>query len=520
MNRRKNNHFVHNHGKNPRARKAINIYIDGTEDSVRKNVKKYAADIALKFINLESFSLLFEKETNGVKWFQSMFKDANHKVTMRPILVTGWYLHNLSYRIMKYSNDYSSGILDTEEDLARLLCSSVAVDQSEEHRYLEQFKNREDSNQAIMFYFNGIAGEQVLYQLFPKHLDSFTRELYILLSDDMRDERLDVNEIVLCETGVDAKTVIKYLQIAWVLSFMSSNVADIDLVKQVNEVVSEDYLTVISRYTTTYSEIRADVNNIGRQQLYLKPFVRTSKGETISVNVFLNMCLIDHCIFWIVRNHYLNMQSREFTKIFGELFEKYLRLTFSDYLNVNEYKRIVEEDKKQNCKRADWELKIDNHSFLIEQKSSTMYLSTKQQIPNIDEMKKYYEKVVLVAKEQLRQTELAFGHDYIKIILLYDDYIASSMISDYLKISEVNSGGPYWILTIDEMEMLLYYSYSDRKGFDELVDEKIRLGKDSANSGPGIEKLLNDRGIFDNRHLKKERFQQYRSIYKEPFERN
>ena len=179
MNKHKNNHFVHNHGKNPRARKAINIFIDGTEDSVRRNVRKYAADIALKYINLESFSLLFEKESNGVKCFQSFFKDANHKLTMRPILVTGWYLHNLSYRIMKYGNDYSSGVLDSEEDLARLMSSSVAVDRNDEHKYLKQYENTEHNNQAIMFYFNGIAGEQVLYQLFPKHLDSFTRELYI-----------------------------------------------------------------------------------------------------------------------------------------------------------------------------------------------------------------------------------------------------------------------------------------------------------------------------------------------------
>ena len=520
MSRRKNNHFFHNHGKNPRARKAISIYIDGTEDSVRKNVKKYAADIALKYINLESFSLLFEKETNGVKYFQSMFKDANHKVTMRPILVTGWYLHNLSYRIMKYSNDYSSGILDTEEDLARLLCSSVAVDQREEHMYLEQYKNTENKNQAIMFYFNGLAGEQVLYQLFPKHLDSFTRETYILLAEEMRDERLDVNAIVLNETGVDAKTVIKYLQIAWVLSFLSSNLADINLVKKVGDVVPHDYLSVISRYTTTYSEIRNDANDLGRQQLYLKPFVCTNKGETISVNVFLNMCLIDHCIYWIVRNHYLKINSREFTKIFGELFEKYLSIAFSEYLNENEYQRIIEEDKKQNCKRADWELTIDNHSFLVEQKSSTMYLSIKQQISNIDDMKKNYENVILKAKEQLEQTEIALGHNYIKIILLYDDYIAAPLISDYLKTSETNSGGPYWILTIDEMEMLLDYCCTDRTGFGELVDEKVLIGKNSANSGPAIEKMLNDRGIFDNHYLKKERFQQFRSIYKDPFERN
>lgn len=520
MNKHKNNHFVHNHGKNPRARKAINIFIDGTEDSVRRNVRKYAADIALKYINLESFSLLFEKESNGVKCFQSFFKDANHKLTMRPILVTGWYLHNLSYRIMKYGNDYSSGVLDSEEDLARLMSSSVAVDRNDEHKYLKQYENTEHNNQAIMFYFNGIAGEQVLYQLFPKHLDSFTRELYILLSDDMRDERLDVNEIVLNETGVEAKTVIKYLQIAWVLSFLSSNVADMDLVNKISDVVPEDYLSVISRYTTTYSEIRKDTNNLGRQQLYLKPFVCTSKGETISVNVFLNMCLIDHCIFWIVRNHYKNIDSPKFTIVFGELFEEYLRQTFSEYLNVHEYKRIKEESKRQNCKRADWELTIDNHLFLIEQKSSTMYLSIKQQIPNIEDMKKYYEKVILTAKEQLRQTEIAYGHDYIKIILLYDDYIASSMISDYIKISETNGGGPYWILTIDEMEMFLDYCCSDRKGFGELVDEKILLGKNSANSGPGIEKMLNDRGIFDNHHLKKAKFQKFRSIYKDPFERN
>ena len=54
-----------------------------------------------------------------------------------------------------------------------------------------------------------------------------------------------------------------------------------------------------------------------------KPFVATSAGRTISVNCFLNLFLCEHCIHWIIRDHYQKRGIQDFPSVFGQLFEQY-----------------------------------------------------------------------------------------------------------------------------------------------------------------------------------------------------
>ncbi len=490
----------------------IKVNWSGTEEALSESVRKYAADVALKRINRETVSLLLdEKSVNGVKIYRFPYYIHQRIRKEQDVLISGWTLHNLSYQIIKYSNDYRSGILEREDDLAILLCASVAFDRREEKEYLNKFEY--PKWEKMVYFWTGFCGEQSNYQVFQKNIDDFTRELYILTSGRFCSSTFNVDNIVKKETGLTWINVIRLLQVAWIKSFVPGDLRDLDSLKEYS-IDSQDYNTILERYTSTYDDIRNDKNNLGRQQLYCTPFVKTQKGEVISINVFLNMFLIDHCIFWIVRDYFWKNNSQIFVSEFGKMFENYFAEVLSDYLQVGEFKRLPEE----KTKRADWELTIDHHKFLVEQKSSILNLPVKQQLSDLESMKRYYCRNIDEACKQLSNTEKDFAGEYIKVILLYDSYIVPNLLSDFIQNCNLqNVGGPFWIMTIDEMEMLLYFCKQDRKEFHVLIDEKIKKDSERSKEGSSVENLLNNRGLFGNEHLKGDKFSKYRKLYKEPF---
>lgn len=476
----------------------------GTEESVKKNVRQVTANEALKKINQETAELLFLDNT--VKSLCVSYIDDKGYRKRCNVFITGWALHNLAYRIMLHSTDYRGEKLTDERDLALLLQSTVNHEHNEERKRLQELGVSDDNLETL--YIGGLSGEQIQYQVLSKHLDVFAREMFIMFETVF--DKAYISSIVNTVTGCTSEEVIKSLLIAWGMSLINPIIDPGKDGYLLDSIVPYDkYCDVISRYTTDYYSVRKNADGLGRQLLYTKPFVRTQRGEVISISVLLNMFLIDHCIYWIVRDYYKD-NGMDFAGAFGEAFESYFKKLLQDTLNDNEYHKIGTSDTKS----ADWKLCVGEKVLLIEQKSALMAIGSRQQIPDIDAIKNYYSRHLLKAIKQLRQSELDCGNDCIKIILVYEDTFPVGLLTDYCKKQKIMAdGGPYLILTIEDMEMLLSIYKSNSIDFHRII-EKI-IGRKNTHISSIAETVLNEEGYLDNDYLEKECFLKYRRLYRD-----
>ena len=185
---------------------------------------------------------------------------------------------------------------------------------------------------------------------------------------------------------------------------------------------------------------------------------------------FLNLCLYEHAILWIVRDYfnYKKEQDQWFTSYFGKCFEKYFEELLNCSLREDEYEKIPEATNR----RADWKMKIDGYRFLVEQKSTLIRLNAKQQAPSIGDIEYFAKQTLIKAIGQLDTTEKEFAEgQFIKIILLYDDYLNPEILEQVFTMKECDteSDNHFWLVTIEEMEILLSLCPKNRDSFDSSI---------------------------------------------------
>ena len=312
--------------------------------------------------------------------------------------------------------------------------------------------------------------------------------------------------------GVEWKVLCASLLLAWSGFLKCTDINDIiKAVKWDKDFTQEAFLRVLDRYVVSYDEVRKGA--LGRQVFYTKPYVKSQRNEIISINGFLNLFIFEHCLLWIMRDHDLSQNSQRFVSDFGMLFEEYVGELFSLYLADDQYVRIPEDGKE---KRADWKVSIAGYDFLIEQKSSILRLAAKQQHSEYQVIAKYIEKTVQEAVQQLEDTEKSLdGKEYIKVVLLYEDYLGDGVVYDALNAKKENPDDAkrYWFVKIGELERLLYlYHHSP-----EQCAEVIRLKKENDEKRPDKQKNLDGwLEMYDdnkNQHLRSGKaFEYYLSI--------
>ena len=490
---------------------------DGSEKAVSDAVRQFAADQTLMRINKESTLILMNEDNgnafSGARYLEFLGYEGNRTPKKQVVIANGWVLLDLAYYVIKHSNDYRGKATVSGEELAALISVVTARFQRWEHEELERIKLNSDINVDLMFYLWGFSGEQFKFQKLKNCFDTASRELYILLECGKRiGISTDVAGLILSETGLEWNEVLAFIFLAWFQSTQDAFLLGVkNKINWDEQFTYDKYCSLLKRYTTTYDEVRKDSYHLGRQQLYTKPYIQTQKGAIISVNTYLNLFLYEHCLLWIVRDYYNRSQNQQFTSEFGLCFEEYFREILSRYLNEADYQRVPEAP----AKRADWRITLGNIKILVEQKSSFLSLLVKQQEADIEKYKEYCTKYIFKALKQLENTEVFYNDGkYIKIILLYEEYLKSEMLDDIFRLSgcEVQDDGYYWLITIPEMEMLLSFYHSDPHGFYGLIEEKIELETKKSKDGRSIEQLLNSRSILDNTHLEREEFLKYRNV--------
>lgn len=341
------------------------------------------------------------------------------------------------------------------------------------------------------------------------------RELYILFESSKAVENIDnMQNVVLAEIGVTWEKVITTLFLIWGGSTITPYIAETKRSIIFGDTLTEaDFDKVLLRYTTDYQSVKE--SPLGRQILYTKPYIRTSDNQVTSINCFLNLFLYEHSILWIIRDYYRLKQNGNqiFTSKFGECFESYFRELLHTYLSESSFRKIPEE----KVRRADWEIITDDYKFLIEQKSALIGLLAKQQASDIDVTSSFVKNNIIKAIKQLNKTEEDFANGkYIKIILLYDDYLQPEILSAVFQMKEctVENDGYYWIVTINEMEMLLDLYQKDRRSFKNVVKTKLQRDSENSNLGRDILMILNEQGITVNNYLSLKKFNYYANIAK------
>ncbi len=466
------------------------------DEETKQKIRKYRTDDVLRWIFKESCKIY--KGSSGMPGAEMVSFNSYAKGSTLPVrceyIIQAWTLIDLAYVTIDCSNDYRKGIITRDEELYAL-CS--LIDNAKDCKVADIIG---EDQETLMFYIFGIAGEQLKLQNPAGFYENLGRELYIIFEVAKRcNPQYDFSELVMEEIGVTWREVVIMLFLGH-FAFMLYGTLEQVLCKVAfkDDYAKESFKKVIDHYTATYEEVRQA--SIERQYLYKKPYIKTQNNSTVIISPYLCLAHYEHCIYWLIRDYFKKRNSQDFTNFFGPCFEEYFSKVLEDCLEKFEYEKIIE----TNEKRADWIINIGGFKFLIEQKSAILYISVKQQISDVDAFKRYSAEKIIEALKQLEVTERSYNNGkYIKIILLYEDYVNPGILKDVFNLPDcdVIDDGYYWLANIDEMEKLLTLSKNNKELFTKIVNEKIRRETTSANEGKGIDYILSEFGIVANAYI-------------------
>lgn len=487
----------------------IKYNFSGKWDDVSNVFRQFSVADALKRINRESNDLFCHNGNSdicGVKRDKlNLFHKGNPFPEKHEVLIMAWTLIDLAYYLIKTSNDFRGKKIENNDELYILHEAVKNYRERNEHDFLE---NQDEQKIDFFMYLWGFAGEQFKTESPAIVLENQSRDLYILFEINDPKE-FDIEESLNVETGLTWQMIIAYLALACV-GFTQADTLD-----EVNRRIAwenpdneKEFTNLLERYTADYTCVRE--STLGRQILYAKPYIRTQKGEVVSVSAYLNYFLCEHSVLWIVRDRFNNLGRQDFVIYFGNLFEKYFEELLGCTLDKNEYERIPEGKEK----RADWKILCGDHKILVEQKSTIMKLSAKQQETDVSVIKSFAVNTVIKALRQLKKTEKDFGDGkYIKIILLYEDYLKPEILEHIMAMPEcdVENDNYYWLVTISEMERMLMVAKDDRKKFDDIIYDKVDRELHHSLAGKSLDQLLSEHDITGNEYIRQEKFMKYRN---------
>ena len=93
---------------------------------------------------------------------------------------------------------------------------------------------------------------------------------------------------------------------------------------------------------------------------------------------------------------------------------------------------------------------------------------------------------------QLKNTEAAMGMECIKVVLIYEDYIETDVMDKIFLMPEcdVENDGRYWLVTIGEMERLLFTFKNDKVNIKNVKDNDVKAVI-SSNMSIGVNVFFN-----------------------------
>ena len=367
------------------------------------------------------------------------------------VMLSAWDIPNMAYLSITNSNDYRNDIM-TEQLAGRVV------------NLYRGYENKHSGSEYI--------GNNGLPSIF-KYLMGMSYEQFNELFGLTAEELLAVEWIIwwLCSIHPDPLSAPEELYR-----------------KKENSILTKKNLErVISYYSVTYEQVRN--SSLRKQIFYNKPFVITQKTkETIAVSFYLVQMMIADGLYWLIRDYYHNNHwGTKFIIAFGEMFEDYFEELAGLYLPKNSWHKIPEERKKS----ADYYVEVDEAVFLFELKSGLLGLGAKQQVPDVGQIDIFYNRNIKEAYEQLKASEQEYKGEkpVIKVFLLYESMTNTQMIVGSLP--EIFEQDPRcYIMTIDDLEMLLATYKKDKSRFDDVVKALVE-NKRGGNDYKSVLEILN-----------------------------
>lgn len=468
-------------------------------------LKKYKLDNLLLLIGETSRKMLIQNSSlKKVPWIR-FFGRIKQAGTM---LVTSWELTDISYYAICNSNDYKSKIA-TEQDLLFIINNYKKYDNDLSGQKLKEV----DKEDTVLFITFGLSQKQFWYQNIKEVITQFNRNVELLqIIPRYLNSTIDADRILKEELGVNAEEFNQLLLILYGIGFQQTDISKININKSITEKVPacnvENMSKIIKLYSAKYNEFRD--SELKENHIFTKPIVETDSKRMIIVDHYILARLLSDGLYWAIRNYYYVRKSQEFTNEFGRFFERYLEEIFKNYLDCKKFKRL--EDKGKKRKIADWILETNSYVIIIEQKSAIASLKLKTIYPDVNGIKHYLEKLS-EAFEQLNETEKTFklassSKKVIKFIVHYELLYVQEILMEKMlkqKNKEPNSEPNTFLVSISELEVLIYLLGSNEKTFNEIMDKKLKLEYESSLNGRGFEMILKKHGLYNNDYLEKQK---------------
>lgn len=464
----------------------------------------FANQFSLESIIAAISRLTFDMFKNGSEIYDKIHINKNYIEYVNgirkryKIMIIQWKLVEMMYYVIANHNSSSDTAINDHEFL-KLYMLFFSWNQKEEGKAVKRTK------EDIFLRVYGLFGEQKRYQDYLEFKDNFSRECYILEDiSKQKSDRYKGNFDIKAEIEGIFSMDINRLKIALyslTMIFLSINYyvdksfkMD-DILPQI--ITDEEKEKLLKYYSVSIDEIKE--SQVKQQIFYSKPFIRFN-DKYFSVSPFLAIFMFENFEYWAIRDKYKDSKDTRFVEDFGVYFENYIAEVFSNCLDISQYKRIEE---NANAKRADWMFTIGEYTFLVEQKSNMSSIKIKQQLTDLEELKKYMFRCWGKAVKQLNETEKALKlRDPIKIILVYDDYYKAECLDEFFRIAkDEENDGRYWLVNKTDFEILLYTYKNNPDNFFNIVKEKCRDELNGVRTSREFKHYFLEQGISINEYL-------------------
>lgn len=474
------------------------------ETEYKQYIRKFATDEVLEHYSKESIDIYKNREF-GVKYEEVPFynRKSGTKIGVQQFLITQWELLEICFNSIKYGNDYRNTKIDRDSHYNIISKTKIRSEKLENALELSQ-----DDLLKHMICITNMEFDLETINIKSK----FNRIYYIMTIINKNPNYNQTDEVCYIDfskkfkeiTSLDYDIYTKGYFLICILVIVAGDsdlLSVIDLIDfdlKIFGITKEQLLYIISLQAKEYNFYKKYDNwNI----LKYFPIVKTNKKQKYiisNISALLN-CFSEY-MYWTIRNHYCNSNSRSFTTYFGHCFEFYLKELFDTY-NISAQKLI----ENQKEKKPDWRLETSDYIFYIEQKASLYPMDTRSIISKkrINTLDNYIKSNITKAFIQLNSYDEPTEKIIIRMCLMFENINIPETIQD-LVLPQINlKGEEYlnWIISINEFEKLMYILSNDKEKFNNVIIEKIGLEKTKSNSGRSFDKLLSkeNNDFIDNK---------------------
>lgn len=453
---------------------------------------------AIKGISAENLIYQFAELSVDMYKKQEFLHDIEVPIVqgfMRKVMIvklSAWDIHGIQYHAICNSNDYRN--------------STRAYTVGQIVNLYRQFENQESPAEdlqkadlsGVFKILFGMASEQLPFQNMGWIYENFNRNYHILLASDKinRNLKVGLEQIIREKFGWSIDEYISVQLIVYWLCTQHCNplTAPEEMYRKQDDTIltKENIKKFINYYSCDYSEVRR--SPIKKQIFYSRPFIHTDKsGAYIASNCYLVFWMISNSLYWLIRDYYNDLGSYEFVSCFGTMFEDYLKELAEKHFLPEQWK-VIPRGKKRS---ADFYFDLNDAILVIEQKSSLIRLSVKQQAPDLDALNKFFANAIIEAYKQIQATcsEIKSSKTIIKIILLYETIENTAMIEAALP-EIFGTDDSCYIMTILELEIMFHLWSTDRDRCLELLQNMITGKKEDTIHSCSISEIYRDMGLY------------------------